>query len=199
MLDLGCCFAQDLRRLAADGAPTENMYASDLHEELWDLSFDLFRDRKSMEAHFIKADIFEPPEGLLDLEGKIDIVFMCGFLHLFSWENQIEAIRRVVEMSRPGTWVVGLQIGTVGSLEGKMPPPWNAMFLHNVESFEKIWQLVGEETSTKWTVNAALVDMEAWGMEKEDFEWMPASCRGFNFMVTRQNLGEESKPSPPPL
>ena len=53
VLDLGCCFGQDLRRLVADGGSMDNMYASDLNRELWDIGFDLFRDRDRMKARFI--------------------------------------------------------------------------------------------------------------------------------------------------
>ena len=81
VLNLGCSLGRDLRPLAADGAPSENMYASDLHSELWDIGFDLFRDRDTMEARFIQADIFDPDTPLRDLSGKIDITIVCQFLH----------------------------------------------------------------------------------------------------------------------
>lgn len=84
ILDLGYSSSQDLRRLAVDWASSESMYASDLCSELWDIWYDLFRDRDTMKARTIEADIFDPNTPLRDLTGKIDIIFACQSLHLFS-------------------------------------------------------------------------------------------------------------------
>lgn len=61
---------QDLRRLAVDGAPTANMYATDIIGDFWDLGYDLFRDRDTMKAEFIKADILDTYSALEALHGK---------------------------------------------------------------------------------------------------------------------------------
>lgn len=185
VLDLGCCFGQDLRRLAANGASTENMYALDLNPELWELGFDLFRDRKSMKARFIKANVLDFSSELNELKGQVDIIFMCQFLHLFDWEKQTKVLRTIAELSRPGTRLMGYQIGRVKSEECSRP--WGTMFYHNVDSFKKLWRNVEIETGITWTVDVAMVDLKEWGMEKEDYEWMSANSRGLNFVVIRQH------------
>lgn len=76
---------QDLRRLAADGVPTANMYATDIVGDFWEIGYDLFRDRDSMNAHFIKADILDADSALQALHGKIDVVYVGSVLHLFGW------------------------------------------------------------------------------------------------------------------
>ncbi len=183
VLDLGCSMGQDLRRLTADGAPSENMYASDLHPQLWDIGYDLFRDRDTMKAHFIEADIFDSNSPLQTLHGKIDIIIACQFLHLFSWKGQLDALKKVVEMSRPGACLIGYQIGRENPLE--VQRPWGVMYYHDVDSFNKLWREVARETDTNWKLEAELVSLTQWGMEKEDFEWMSADSRGLNFVVTR--------------
>lgn len=185
VLDLGCSFGQDLRRLAAAGAPTENMYASDLNSELWNIGFDLFRDRQRMKARFIQSDIFDRASELGDLKAKIDIFIVCQFLHLFSWEKQFEAVKRIVEMSRPGSQLIGYQMGRLKAEESHTR--WNTMFFHNVETFKRMWCDIEKETGTKWRVKVALVDLEELGMEKEDYDWMAATQRGLKFSVTRQD------------
>ena len=37
LLDIGCCFAQDVRKLVYDGAPSQNLYAWDWKGEFLDL------------------------------------------------------------------------------------------------------------------------------------------------------------------
>ena len=190
MLDLGCALGQDLRRLAADGAPSENMYASDLRSDLWEIGYDLFRDRTTMKARFIQADIFDSSSPLQGLNGRIDIIFACQFLHLFSWKKQSEVLKKVVEMSRPGTCLVGYQVGRVHPVE--IQRPWGIMFYHNVDSFNELWRQVADETGTGWAVDALLVELSQWGAEKEDYDWMSAASRGLNFVVTRSGDGTGS-------
>ena len=185
VLDLGCSLGQDLRRLTADGAPSENMYASDLHSELWDIGFDLFRDRETMKARFIQADIFDPDTPLWELNGKIDIILTCQFLHLFSWKQQIEAVEKMIDMSRPGTCLLGYQIGRLQPVE--VQTPWGLMFYHNVDSFKELWRQIARATGTKWVLDATMVDLSQWGMQKQDYEWMSADSRGLNFVVTRSD------------
>ena len=184
MLDLGCGFGQDLRLLAADGAPPQNMYASDISRELWQLGFELFRDREKMCAEFIHADIFEPGSGLGRLSGQMDIVIVGQFLHLFDWAQQVLAMRKIVELSRSGSVLVGYQRGQVRAQA--VTRPWGQMFLHDVESFRRIWCQVEAETGSRWDLEAEMVDLREWGMEEEDLEWMPPGQRGINFVGTRR-------------
>ena len=161
------------------------MYASDLHPELWDIGYDLFRDRDTMRARFMAADIFDPNSPLRELNGKIDIIFACQFLHLFSRKKQFDALKEIVEMSRPGTCLVGYQIGREHPAEFQRP--WGVMFYHNVDSFRELWRQVERETGTRWQVDALMVSPSQWGMEKEDFEWMSGDTRGLNFVATRSD------------
>ena len=185
ILDMGCCFGQDLRLLAADQVPTQRMYATDIQRELWELGFEMFRDREKMHATFIQADVFDPCSNLARLDGQVDIILACQFLHLFNWEGQMTAMKRIARLSRPDCLVVGYQRGQV--LAQECVRPWGTMYLHNVETFKDIWEQLGKETGIRWTVNASLVDLKDWGMEAEDATWMPAGQRGLNFVVTRQS------------
>jgi len=99
-LDLGCCFGQELRKLVADGAPPENLYGADLNPEFFDLGYKLFRDKDTLTSKFIAADIFDPGSELHELDGKIDILYAGSFLHLFSYEGQINACKAIVKLLR---------------------------------------------------------------------------------------------------
>jgi hypothetical protein len=62
--------------MAADGAPTDNMWSSDIVPDLWNISYDMYRDTGSMKARFLQADILDSASSLNELNGKVDIVLV---------------------------------------------------------------------------------------------------------------------------
>lgn len=194
LLDLGCCFGQDLRIVAAEGAPTQNMVASDVVGEYWERGFDLFRDREKMRGRFIQADLLDPGSELArQMRGKIDIVIAAHFFHLFSWDMQVQAFKKVVELVTPTGWIMGYQIGA--SPANEMPAgrtvgssSTNAKFYHDEESFRRMWRQIEDETGIKWTIEAVdLCPLAEWRMPKEDFQWMGEDKMGLSFHVSRQS------------
>ena len=161
------------------------MYASDISHELWNLGFELFRDRDKMKAVFIEGDFLRLDSELCQLNGQIDIIISCQFLHLFDWDKQVVAIKRIIELSRPGSVVIGYQRAQLQAQE--IARPWGQMYFHNAETFREIWRQAEAGTGSRWQVQVALVDLTEWGMEQEDFEWMPEGRRGINFVVVRQS------------
>ena len=184
ILDLGCCFGQDLRLLAADGVPMDRMIASDLEADLWELGFELFRDQERMHAQFIQADACASKSQLDSLGGKIGIILACQFLHIWDWEKQFAAMKRIVRLSKVGTVVIGYQRGREERMS--VLKPWANQFIHDLDSFQDIWCKLGEATETSWLVEAKLTEMEAWGMEPEDKVWMDQPPKGIDFLITRE-------------
>ena len=178
--------AQDLRRLAADGAPTDNMYATDIVSDFWEIGYDLFRDRDTMKARFLKADVLEAESALDSLEGKIDVVYAGSVLHLFGWKKQVQACKRIVRLSKVGTLVLGCQMGrNVGQEVASQWGGGSTTYYHDAETFKTMWQQIGEETGTNWEIETELGALEKLGLEKEDLEWMsPGSCL-LQFAATR--------------
>ena len=138
----------------------DNMYATDLASEFWELGYELFRDRDKMKATFFTADIMNAQTGFKDLHGSVDIILANRFLHLFVWEDQVKAIKALVSMSKPGSWIVGQQTGIESGIEiGEKGSKTNwPKFFHNVDTFERIWRQVGQETQTTWVVEASATD-----------------------------------------
>jgi len=153
LLDLGCCCAQDLRKLVHDGAPSENLWGAELKGDFLELGYELFLDRETLKAHFIEADVFDAEGPLKQLEGKMDFIQIGLFLHLFDLEGQVKACERIVSLMKPekGCLILGQQIG---SLEPGPMAVGSKMHKHNVESFEKMWKEAGERTGSEWKVNA---------------------------------------------
>ena len=184
--DLGCCFAQDLRKLVHDGVPSENLYACDLVQDFLDLSYNLFRDKETLQAHLFAANIFDQHGPLDEIDGKIDVVYLGSFLHVFSWDEQLKICKRVIKIlkAKKGSTAFGRQTGNLkarevesGSYHEKDAMWWR----HDVESFKKLWALAGEETGTKWNIWAVLDSGE--GMGKG--HWAEEGLRQLKFEVQR--------------
>ena len=164
----------------ANGAPSNNMYATDRCRKLWDLGFALFRDQERMEARFIIADIAKDVSGLDELEGKVDVVLACQILDAFYWPHELDVLRRIVRISIAGTVVLGYQIGRENPSEGIEE------FLHSESSFQTLWNDTQGTTKTRWRVDVKAVNPQEWGMEREGFDWMVNGILGINFVVTRE-------------
>ncbi|KAF3049268.1 hypothetical protein E8E11_001028 [Didymella keratinophila] len=160
-LDIGCCMGQDIRKLVYDGAPSDKMYASDLKGQFWDVGYELFKDKPSLEASFIEADIFDDQSSLQQLVGKLDIVHAASFFHLFDWDGQVAAAKKIVGLFRPesNSLLIGRQVGRAeaGDFTAQVEQT-KSRYWHNPESWARLWKQVGEETSTKWNVQADFDD-----------------------------------------
>lgn len=167
LLDLGCCFAQDLRRLAADGVSASQLYGADLRLDYLNLGYELFRDEGRIPRdRFHEGDIFGAPgsreEGdLVKLNGKVNMIYAASFLHLFDWENQVAAAVRMVGFLKAGekeALIFGRQVGSLdpGNLLGRSGH--GLRFTHDARTFQELWRVVGEKTGTQWEVEASLGD-----------------------------------------
>jgi len=166
LLDVGCCVAQDLRKLVLDGAPASNLWGLELNPAFVEYAFDLFGDRDTFKAHFITGvDVMDVNNAeLKPLEGSVDICQVNAFLHLWDLEGQKRVCERLVQLMTPapGALIVGKHIGRVDAQEVPTPvssPGVKTMFQHNEESFAKMWEEVGRSTGTKWKVSAELLEL----------------------------------------
>lgn len=184
LLDLGCCFGQDIRKLVYDGAPSEKLSACDLQYGFIDLGYALFADRDSLRTHFFAADIFDENGSLGDKSGSFDFIYAGSFLHLFSQTDQIEACKRIVKLLKPhaGSTVFGRQMGNIKAMAvpNMLSGQGGTMWQHDPQSFQHMWHLVGEETGTKWQVVAEMDPEE--GMNRS--HWTSEGCRRLKFEVT---------------
>lgn len=103
------------------------------------------------------ADIFDGDSALTKLQGGFDIIHTQSFFHLWDYEGQVKASKAVAALLSPqrGSMIIGRQVGTVN--EAKNEETMGKMFLHNVESFEKMWKEVGDEIGVTFQVHAELV------------------------------------------
>ncbi|KAB5550009.1 hypothetical protein GE09DRAFT_1128660 [Coniochaeta sp. 2T2.1] len=184
LLDVGCCFAQDLRKLVRDGAPSSSLYGLEIQSEFISLGYDFFADRETFGGRFIAADLLDRANReVKELEGTFGVVQLGMVLHIWDLEGQTRACERVVELLKDekGVLVVGQSVGNV---EGKeFPARGRMIFKHDVETFGKMWDEVGRRTGTSWVVRARLD--EGLGIDERKRNWDEPSTRRLSFEVER--------------
>ncbi|KAH9846620.1 hypothetical protein C2E23DRAFT_890709 [Lenzites betulinus] len=136
LLDIGCCFGNDLRKAVSDGYPIENCIASDLHPEYWTLGHKLFKStQESFPVPFIPGDVFDPkhietvppfysppdiplPElstltSLNPLRGHVSAIHASAFFHLFDEEKQLKIAKTLAGLlsPEPGSMILGEHSG----------------------------------------------------------------------------------------
>lgn len=185
-LDVGTGLGQELRRLAADGAPGRNMLAIDLSSDFWELGYLLFKDRGRLDANLIIANILATDDGnaeMTALKGKVDVIHTGSFFHLFDWSDQAEALKRLVGLTRVGALLVGHQTGREPAKSTLIRG--EPRFYHDQESWRKMWNEVGEATGTTWALEVEVGEHDVLGLKQDDFIWMGSYARALRFVATR--------------
>ncbi|KAF7905666.1 hypothetical protein BELL_0652g00020 [Botrytis elliptica] len=163
-LDLGCCFGQVIRRLVYDGALPENLYGCDLRAEFFELGYDLFKDKVNLKSTLFKADIFDEDNvDMKRLEGDIDVIYAGSFLHMYGWDDQVKICKILAKaMKKEGSVLMGRQGGGKVAKEVTFPlHEESKMFVHNAESFRKMWDEASEASGTKWKVECEEVQLRS--------------------------------------
>lgn len=187
-MDVGSFIGMDLRRLVFDGAPSGNMYGVDIVSH-WDVGFDFFNDKDHFKGKFIEADIMSDGNpDLEELKGDIDVICISAVLHQWDWDPQVECCKKLVSYSKPGTLIIGYQIGNPEGRQYMLNAPGGAkiaQWRHDSATWKDMWKQVGEETGTKWEAEGRI---STW----ESMKWDPAIGKvlqpgdcPFNFVVTR--------------
>ena len=148
-LDIGCCFAQDIRRLALDGAPTDKCVGVDLEPGFFALSEALFLDHGRLSARFFSADVFQEEDAVWrSLYGSIDIVHASSFFHLFGLPKQQLIARMISRLVAPvpDSVVLGLQLGAAGEAENiSIMNEEHPTYCHSPTSMQALWDGAGRE------------------------------------------------------
>ncbi|KAF3902808.1 hypothetical protein AA313_de0205458 [Arthrobotrys entomopaga] len=172
-LDLGCCFAQDLRALVYAGVPSENLYGADLQSGFIELSYDLFNDQDTLKSTFFTGDIFDlstfkpvkgntsDPELFHKLMGQFEVLSARSFLHLFNQELEFKAACNMVKMvsEKKGSIIMGRQVGSRKPGFHKTTSGLRTVWRHDTTSFKELWKRVADATGTEWDVQVNLVEM----------------------------------------
>ena len=184
LLDVGCCFGQMMRKLTYDGAPSASLYGLDVEGAFISLGFDLFKDRDKLESKFIAGDIFNMD--LISVQGKIDILQVSAFFHLFTRPKQLLAVQKFISILRPkpGSLVVGAHLGSLKPAEYELAPGGPTSFRHSPESFAELWKEAAGSSGSQWKVDGSLDTISILG--NEHASWAEPNIRRIVFTVTRE-------------
>ena len=176
-------------RKASHGAPSENLFGADIHGGFMDVGYDLFLDRSTLKSRFLVADLFDDKSILYEWSAAIDIIHASSFFHLFSWEQQVAACKRCVQLLRPqsGSLIVGRQVGNINAGEYARDGGRGSRYRHDANSWARLWKQVGDETNSRWSVDASL-EMEGYfeGEERRFADWKEDTSRRLVFCMRRE-------------
>lgn len=184
LLDMACCFGQEIRQLVADGAPSKNLYGCDLRKEYVELGYRLFRDHDRLQSRFLTADIFDDPSPLTELRGTFDVVYTGSFFHLFDYEDQIRVSKAVAQLLRPvkGSFIAGRQIGALNAAaHDHRTNPTGKMYRHNPESLKDMWKKIGDDLGVTFFVEATLHELS-----HDHFRFHTGDTRRIHFTIRRE-------------
>ncbi|KAG0696581.1 hypothetical protein DFH29DRAFT_194172 [Suillus ampliporus] len=167
LLDIGCCFGNDIREAALDGFPAARVIGSDLHPELWNLGHELFKSSpETFPAHFVGGDAFHPemlavappasvqtteapsPDlnnltSLNPLRGCVSAIHAASFFHLFKEDKQLHMARALAGLlsAEPGSVILGAHAGAQekGVINEVYKGLEVEMFVHSAESWNAMW------------------------------------------------------------
>lgn len=180
LLDLGCGLGQALRQFRADGVNGSQLFAIDAESRFIESGYSLFQDRHSLNATFLVGDMVDPDDTRPSkLNGLVTIIHAGSFFHLFSWSQQLHIGKQLVGFLKPGTknaLIYGRQAGT--STPRDVLVNRSSPYLHNQESFQRLWDDVGSWTGTKWKV-----EMEDTGSVIPQLVKVDKTLRSVNFTI----------------
>ena len=144
LLDVGSALGQDLRQLAYDGAPSQNLHSCDLHSDFWDIGYGLFNDRDQFQPSFTAGNFLAEGETTNLKAGTFDLIHAADFIHSFGWDDQVTILTRAVKLlkKRPGSIIFGRHI----AVKEPTVMPMRGQYLHTGDSFMKLIDEVEHST-----------------------------------------------------
>ncbi|KAF7293052.1 hypothetical protein MIND_01204600 [Mycena indigotica] len=134
-LEVGACFGVDVRKVHADGVPADNIVATELFTELWEIGHKLFKSTQAtFPITFIPGDLFDEaflssqfqvlsqprPDlparsitSLSPLRGNVSVIHISYVFHVLSKERQIILVHKLASLlsPAPGSMILGCQLG----------------------------------------------------------------------------------------
>ena len=150
----------------------------------------MFRDRDRFHATFLECDILQPSTDLVNMAGEagFDVIALSMLLHIWDWDDQIHALKQVVNLSSAKGIAVGCQIGNVPAKVRVNPfCGGKGQFWHDVESFTTLWGKVSEMTGTEWVCETNYRTWEECKYSETDAANLGESAKMMTWVARRQD------------
>ncbi|KAF7969206.1 hypothetical protein HWV62_27999 [Athelia sp. TMB] len=160
LLDIGCCFGNDLRKAVADGFPITGVIGSDLHKDFWDMGNELYI--APFPVPFVEGDVFDPAHieptpplyappsapppalgaltSLNPLRGHVSAIHASSLFHLFDEAPQRKLAHALGALlsPEPGSVIFGSHNG-LRERGFKTGARRANVFCHSPESWAELW------------------------------------------------------------
>ncbi|KAF6810484.1 methyltransferase domain-containing protein [Colletotrichum sojae] len=187
-LEVAPCVGQDLRKLIHDGVPSDRITAVELEPGYIEAGYELFRDRDTLKARFVSADMLDEKNTELNaMEGTFDTAHLGHCLHLWTRDDQMVVLKRVMRLLKQklGVVIVGTMVGHADGVE--LPGIFNRPSLrHNLQTWESLWADLSKETGTRWKLRTEVGDQIGVGPALRKPEWWDNNWRFVGFEVERE-------------
>jgi len=183
LLDLGCCFGQDLRKVALDSGTSANLLGADIEGAFMDLGYELFRDSGKFQGKFFPGSIFDG-DFLEEWYGKIDMIYLGSFLHLFNTVQQRIIVKKLSKLlvAKPGVLVFGRNLGAEQGGEYRMESLSWDLYRHSNETIRELWEGEGE---AEWKIESSLSRYESAGWDDSRRGWQGNETKQMMFTAER--------------
>eukprot|EP01112_Ceratiomyxa_fruticulosa_P002501 TRINITY_DN1260_c3_g2_i1.p1 TRINITY_DN1260_c3_g2~~TRINITY_DN1260_c3_g2_i1.p1 ORF type:complete len:223 (+),score=21.32 TRINITY_DN1260_c3_g2_i1:131-799(+) len=146
VLDVGCAFGQDTRKLIVDGLAHSNIYSIDIVSSYWELGRKLFMDPESFSSNFMIGNVADPSfNSNQQLTEKFDYIYAGAVLHVLSKEDVEVFLQNIFILLKKGGFFFGHSVGSVEPRLWIQVPnnPNKLRFLHSSASLKELFEKVG--------------------------------------------------------
>lgn len=155
ILDLGCCFGTDMRKMISDGANPQLMWGIDLHAEFFPLGHLLFSDEDKLPlTSFLQGDFFQEDfvpkisQAFTTRQQKpfngFNLVQLGAVLHLLNEDGVIHILSLIKkELLGQGAKLIGQTVGRVDGDASVITQRGDLRYLHTKESLRELMEKLG--------------------------------------------------------
>lgn len=153
----------------------------------WDVGYELFNDRSRWKGHFVEGDFLTAATSpaFAPVRANTDVIVISQVLHQWVWTQQARGATALVALTKPGSLVVGNQMGKpeAGEVvpEGFTVP----LYVQSPESFARLWDEVGAATDTRWETQCWLRAWAHIGIDSKDSAFMGPDVGILEFAARR--------------
>lgn len=162
------------------------MYGLDVEPGFFDLGYELFRDKETMHATCVAADLTKLCVSSIEpMKSSIDVISVQSIFHLFTLKDQNTVAQHLSGLIKPiaGSIIVGRQLGNREAGEQRGLSEDTTIFAHNPDSWDSFWQDVGASTNTKWKVDTRVEEAAERAKRQA---WASPGMIVLVFTITRQ-------------